>query len=161
MADLLELSTRIIDSGIANEPTNRISHELSELGDQIAIVEAFSHSVLFRTDDGLVVFDTSGIPSGKRVVEAIRGWSTDRFNTLVYTHGHIDHVGGCGAFLADVAERSDPQVRDAFFAEYRRMAGEIREQQADALLIVAADHGHIAGLRGCLHRCVGVDVIRH
>ena len=108
MADLLALSSKIIDEGFANEPTNRITHELSEIDNDIAVVEAFSHSVLFRTDDGLVVFDTSGTPSGNRVVEAIRGWSDDRFNSLVYTHGHIDHVGGCGAFLADVANRSDP-----------------------------------------------------
>ena len=108
MADLLALSTRIIDEGRADEPTNRITHELSEIDDDIAIVEAFSHSVVFRSDDGLVVFDTSGVPSGNRVVKAIRGWSSDRFNSLVYTHGHIDHVGGCGAFLADVASRSDP-----------------------------------------------------
>jgi len=108
MADLLALSTKIIEEGIADEPINRINHELSELDDDIAIVEAFSHSVLFRTEDGLVVFDTSGIPSGNRVVKAIRGWSDDRFHSLVYTHGHIDHVGGCGAFLADVERRSDP-----------------------------------------------------
>jgi alkyl sulfatase BDS1-like metallo-beta-lactamase superfamily hydrolase len=110
MADLLALSTKIIDEGITDEPTNRITHELSELSDDIAIVEAFSHSVLFRTEDGLVVFDTSGVPSGNRVVKAVRGWSNDRFNSLVYTHGHIDHVGGCGAFLADAEGRSDPEI---------------------------------------------------
>ena len=108
MADLLALSSKIIDEGVAHEPINRITHELSEIDDDIAIVEAFSHSVLFRTEDGLVVLDTSGVASGNRVVEAIRGWSRDRFNSLVYTHGHVDHVGGCGAFLADVARRSDP-----------------------------------------------------
>ena len=108
MADLLALSTRILDEGLTDEPTNRITHELSELADDIAIVEAFSHSISFRTEDGLVVFDTSGVPSGDRVVKAIRGWSHDRFSHLVYTHGHIDHVGGCGAFLADAENRSDP-----------------------------------------------------
>ena len=109
MADLLALSTEIIETGVADGPINRITHELSEIGDRIAVVEAFSHSVLFQTEDGLVVFDTSGVASGNRVVEAIRGWTSDRFNTLVYTHGHIDHVGGCGAFVADAAERSGPK----------------------------------------------------
>ena len=110
MADLLALSTKIIEEGNTDEPINRITHELSELSDDIAIVEAFSHSVSFRTEDGLVVFDASGVPSGNRVVKAIRGWSYDRFNSLVYTHGHIDHVGGCGAFVADAADRSDPEL---------------------------------------------------
>ncbi len=108
MADLLALSGEILETGRSEGPINRITHELSEISDDIAIVEAFSHSIVFRTDDGLVVFDTSGVPSGDRVVKAIRGWNdVDRFNCLVYTHGHIDHVGGCGAFLADVERRSD------------------------------------------------------
>jgi alkyl sulfatase BDS1-like metallo-beta-lactamase superfamily hydrolase len=109
MADLLEISSRIIDTGIAPGPVNRITHELSEIADGIAMVEAFSHSVLFRTDDGLVVFDTSGAQGGKLVVNAVRGWSKDRFNTLVYTHGHVDHVGGCGAFLADASASNNPR----------------------------------------------------
>lgn len=108
MADLLALSSRIIDEGVAEGPVNRITQELSEVADGIAVVESFSHCVLFRTDDGLVAFDTSGAATGRRVVEAIRGWSDDRFGTLVYTHGHVDHVGGCGAFVADVEGRSDP-----------------------------------------------------
>ncbi len=109
MADLLEISTRIIETGVAPGPVNRITHELSEIGSAIAVVEAFSHSVLFKTSDGLVVFDTSGEQGGTRVVNAIRGWSKDRFNTLVYTHGHVDHVGGCGAFLADAQTNQQPR----------------------------------------------------
>jgi alkyl sulfatase BDS1-like metallo-beta-lactamase superfamily hydrolase len=113
MADLLALSSRIIDAGADPDQgpalINRITHELSEIDTGIAVVEAFSHSVVFRTDDGLVVFDTSGPQGGSRVVDAIRGWSKDRFNTLVYTHGHIDHVGGCGAFLADAATAKAPR----------------------------------------------------
>jgi alkyl sulfatase BDS1-like metallo-beta-lactamase superfamily hydrolase len=73
------------------------------------MVEAFSHSILFKTDDGLVVFDTSGAQGGTRVVDAIRGWSGDPFHTLVYTHGHVDHVGGCGAFLADAEAKGAPR----------------------------------------------------
>ncbi len=114
MSDLLALSSRAIDEGAGDVgPLNRINHELSELGDGIALVEAFSHAVVFRTDDGLLVFDTSGAASGKRVVDAIRGWSRERFHTLVYTHGHIDHVGGCGAFLADAAHAGAPRPRIA------------------------------------------------
>ncbi|MCZ6711901.1 MAG: MBL fold metallo-hydrolase, partial [Gammaproteobacteria bacterium] len=80
MADLLKLSTDIIeqtnvDPDFIPGPVNRINHELSELTRDIAMVEAFSHSIVFKTDDGLVVFDTSGDRGGVRVVDAIRGWS--------------------------------------------------------------------------------------
>jgi alkyl sulfatase BDS1-like metallo-beta-lactamase superfamily hydrolase len=111
MANLLALSSSIIDEGKTTAevgPTNRINHQLSVVADGVAVVEAFSHCVLFETDDGLVAFDTSGPQGGGRVVEAIRGWRSDRFNTLVYTHGHVDHVGGSGAFMSDAVSAAHP-----------------------------------------------------
>ena len=108
MADLLAMSSGIIDGKVSAEgvgPINRINHELSVIGDGLAMVEAFSHCICFETDDGLVAFDTSGPQGGGRVVEALRGWRTEPFNTIVYTHGHIDHVGGCGAFIEDAAAK--------------------------------------------------------
>lgn len=112
MADLLALSARIIDSGVADEPVNRVTTELSEVADNIAMVESFSHSVVLRTDEGLVCFDTSGVAAGKAVVSSIRSWSTEPFHSLVYTHGHADHVGGSGAFVADAQKAGErgPQV---------------------------------------------------
>ena len=98
MADLLELSSRIIDNGIVDEPVNRVTEELSELADDLAIVESFSHSVVLRTDEGAIAFDASGKQSGAQVVDAIADWSGVPVTHLVYTHGHIDHVGGSGAF---------------------------------------------------------------
>lgn len=111
MANLLEISTAVLDEGKTNAdvgPMNRINHELSVLADGVAVVEAFSHCVLFETEDGLIAFDTSNPQGGGRVVEAVRGWRKDRFNTLVYTHGHLDHVGGSGAFVEDAASNGHP-----------------------------------------------------
>jgi len=104
MADLLRLSSDVIDGVVdlgAAGPLNRINHQLSELTGSLAVVEAFSHCIVFATDAGLVTFDTSNEQGGVRCVEAIRGWRRDPFHTVVFTHGHIDHVGGCGAFVAD------------------------------------------------------------
>ena len=107
--DLFALSDRIIDDGVANEPVNRVNFELSELTDNCAMVEAFSHVIVMKTDDGLVAFDTSGIVGGDAVVKAIRGWDKSRFNSLIYTHGHIDHVGGCGCFITDAECNKHPK----------------------------------------------------
>jgi hypothetical protein len=128
--DLLELSSRIIDTGRADVPVNRVTQELSELGDGVAVVESFSHCVAVDTGDGLVCFDASGAHTGAAVVEALRGWRTDPVATLVYTHGHVDHVGGSGAFAADAQRRGHgpPQVvahravQDRF-DRYRRTDG--------------------------------------
>ncbi|MCY4277908.1 MAG: MBL fold metallo-hydrolase [Gammaproteobacteria bacterium] len=113
MSDLIKLSTEIVDGkcDLAEiGPVNRINNELSEIRDGIAMVESFSHSILFETSQGLIVFDTSGALTGRRVVKAIRGWTTQRFHSIVYTHGHIDHVGGCAAFLADAGDRHAPVI---------------------------------------------------
>lgn len=136
MADLLELSRRVIDGEVAMGavgPLNRITHELSEIAPGLAVVEAFSNAILFATDAGLLVVDTSNEWGGARVVDAIRGWRTDPFSTLVFTHGHVDHVGGAGAFLADAAARGTPRPKvvahenvPARFARYRLTDGRNR-----------------------------------
>ncbi len=130
MADLLELSARIIDAGHAEEPVNRITQELSEVGDNLAMIESFSHVVLLGTGGGLVAFDTSSGHTGRACVESLRAWNPEPVSHLVYTHGHVDHVGGSGAFIADGEARGHarPQVvaHEAVperFDRYRRTNG--------------------------------------
>ncbi|WP_219418396.1 MBL fold metallo-hydrolase, partial [Pseudonocardia nigra] len=141
MADLLGLSARIIDSGVADEPVNRTTQELSEVADGIAVVESFSHSVAVRTDEGLVVFDASGAQTGAQVVEALRGWSTEPVHTLVYTHGHVDHVGGSGALLADGAERGHRRPRVAAHENVGRRLDRYRRTSGYNLVINARQFG--------------------
>ena len=102
----LELATRTIDSGEITEPTNRVTNELTELADGLALVESFSHSAVLATDEGLVVFDASSAMTGAAVVDSIRTWSDAPISSLVYTHGHADHVGGSFAIAADAAARA-------------------------------------------------------
>jgi len=105
MANLLSISERIIDSGVLSEMPNRVTQELSEVAEGLAVVESFSHIWGLDTGDGLVLFDASGVLTGAAAMEAMRGWCTDRVDTLVYTHGHVDHVGGSGAVIADADRR--------------------------------------------------------
>jgi len=103
--DPVALSSRIIDSGETDESTNRVTQNLTEVADGISIVESFSHIITFQTADGLVCFDSSGSFTGTRALDSLRAWSTERINSLVYTHGHIDHVGGSAAMAADATDR--------------------------------------------------------
>ena len=82
-----------------------------EVADGVVLVEAFSNSVAFDTDEGLVVFDVSHALSAPRVVEQMRAWRTRRVHTAVYTHGHVDHVTGAHAFDADAAARGHAPIR--------------------------------------------------
>ncbi len=129
---LLARAARFIDEGAyegtgANNPTDGSFHEVA---DGIGMVAAFSHVWALACGDGLSIFDTSLAPFGPVAVDALRRWSGDPFARLVYTHGHVDHVGGAGAFLADAESRGEPRptvlsheaVPDRF-ARYRTTHG--------------------------------------
>jgi alkyl sulfatase BDS1-like metallo-beta-lactamase superfamily hydrolase len=111
VADLLGLSARLIDEGITDEPSNRVTTELSEVADGIAVIEAFSHVVAFRSEAGLVLFDTSLEVFAEGILKSLRGWTEDPVHTVAYTHGHVDHVGGARSILDDAAVRGGPAVQ--------------------------------------------------
>ena len=101
----LDASKRILDGTDSIFLLNRITNELSELANDLAIVESFSHCVAWDTGDGLICFDASGVGSGEAVVQSLRGWRPSPITNLIYTHGHADHVGGSFAFAADATAR--------------------------------------------------------
>jgi alkyl sulfatase BDS1-like metallo-beta-lactamase superfamily hydrolase len=113
VADLLGLSARFIDEGVYEGPgaINRITTELSEVAEGIAVIEAFSHVIAFRTGDGLAIFDTSLAAFAGGILRSLRRWTEEPVHTVAYTHGHIDHVGGAQAFLDDARERGAPRPR--------------------------------------------------
>jgi alkyl sulfatase BDS1-like metallo-beta-lactamase superfamily hydrolase len=109
MADLLALSERVIDHGEYEGPgsVNRVTTELSEVADGIAVVESFSNVVAVRTGEGLVLFDTSLDGLARPCLESIRRWSDEPVTAIVYTHGHRDHAAGCRTFLDEAEARGE------------------------------------------------------
>ena len=109
----LELSTKVIDSGVVDPHVrvNRVTNDLWELGDGLAIVENFSHCAAWDTGEGLACFDASGVGSGAAVTMALRGWRDVPVSTLVYTHGHADHVGGSVDFARAADDRGEARPR--------------------------------------------------
>lgn len=110
--ELLEYANRVVDTERTEGPVNRITNALTVVDDRLAVVESFSHVWVVATGDGLVLFDSSGERTAPQVIESIRRWRSDPVHTIVYTHGHVDHVGGAAAFLADAEARGHrrPQV---------------------------------------------------
>ena len=105
MPDLLEISARYIDAGIADGSVNRVTLELSEIADRVAMVEAFSHVIAFDSGDGLVLFDCSLEAFGLRCASELRRWSGNQpIDTIVYTHGHADHVGGARPLINEARD---------------------------------------------------------
>jgi len=107
MNDPLSRSSRYIDTGVLDGPVDELSLALSEVGDGIAMIDGFSHVIAVQTTDGIVQFDTSMPMFAPRAVEARRAWSADPVHTLVYTHGHVDHVGGASHLLDDATAHGE------------------------------------------------------
>jgi len=64
------------------------------------------------TGEGIVVVDTGvGFREGEDRVRRIRERTKAPFHTIIYSHGHVDHVGGAPAFLKDAEDRGHPRPR--------------------------------------------------
>jgi alkyl sulfatase BDS1-like metallo-beta-lactamase superfamily hydrolase len=130
---MLEQSARWIDGDdevVMHGLMNATAGGAEEVGDGIALAEAFSNVVAFETGAGLVVFDVSHQLFAASALEALRGWSRSAVDTAVYTHGHVDHVTGAAAFDAEADANGSPPIRyvgheavPARFDRYQETAG--------------------------------------
>lgn len=107
---LLERSAQYIDEGVheGQQSVQPMDGSFHEITDGIAVVCAFSHVWSVATDEGLVVIDTSLPVFAPGARDHLRRWRDRSVHTIVYTHGHVDHVGGAGAFVEDARERGNP-----------------------------------------------------
>lgn len=103
---------------------------LEALDDRLAFVGSFANVVAVRTDEGLVLVDTSSPLLAPRVHEAIRAWSDAPLHTAVFTHGHVDHCFGVPIWEREAEAKGHPKphvlaherVPDRF-DRYRATAG--------------------------------------
>ncbi len=102
MADLLEIAEQMWAGEGSSEVGGHhpVGHDLglAEVAPRTAFNATFGNISAFATDEGLLLVDT-----GNQIVAAsnharIREWNRDRLGTVVYTHGHIDHVFGMAPF---------------------------------------------------------------
>ncbi|HEY7440118.1 MAG TPA: alkyl sulfatase dimerization domain-containing protein [Acidimicrobiia bacterium] len=130
--DLLETADRLFtgELDITEHHPFSPSGELAEVAPRTAFVSAFANSAVFATDAGLVMIDTSSELFCKHVHESVRGWSTDRLDTAVFTHGHVDHCFGVDLYEDDARRAGTDAPRvvaheaiRARFARYRETAG--------------------------------------
>jgi alkyl sulfatase BDS1-like metallo-beta-lactamase superfamily hydrolase len=100
---LLDLSEKILrgDAAITDHHPFAPSNELEEVDDGVAFVQSFANVGVVNTGDGLCLVDTGSAFSAQLIHDAVRGWTSTRASTAIYTHGHIDHVFGTGVFEAE------------------------------------------------------------
>ncbi|HZN13119.1 MAG TPA: alkyl sulfatase dimerization domain-containing protein [Acidimicrobiales bacterium] len=114
MGDVLDLAERLWtgDADIADHhPFRLMDTTAEEVADGVAFVPSFANVSAVATDDGLVLVDTGSQFLAAGVHEALRGWTDQRLNTAVYSHGHIDHVFGVPVFEAEAADKGWPAPR--------------------------------------------------
>lgn len=103
MPDLLEAADKLFTGELAPDAHFPFGHfgELAEVGNDTAFVAAFANVAAFGTEDGLVLVDTSSWFMAKQVQDALRRWRTDRLDTAIFTHGHVDHCFGVDLYEAE------------------------------------------------------------
>jgi alkyl sulfatase BDS1-like metallo-beta-lactamase superfamily hydrolase len=79
------------------------------LADGVAQFHGFCNVGLVWGRGEALVVDTSNARLGARAVAGLREQTPDPVAHLVYTHGHVDHVGGAPAFLSDAEQRGHPR----------------------------------------------------
>ena len=81
------------DSAVAGEPARRNRALLWTLTILGVVVLGFVIFSGFYTD--LLWYqsvDASSVFTGRGATQSLRAWADDPIHTLVYTHGHVDHV---------------------------------------------------------------------
>ena len=121
MADLLALSARFIDEGIYEGPgsVNRVTAELSEVADGVAVVEAFSHVVVFSTHEGLVLFDTSLEAFAGRILASLRGSDSEFAADTLKTLGRNSPLSVACTLEMMRRLKGNTDIRAALALEYR------------------------------------------
>lgn len=129
--DLAELTDKVWRGQISPDQVHPGAHmgELFEVTDAVAFIPSFANVSVFKTSEGLVLIDAGSPILARMVLDQIRGWSDDRVHTIIYSHGHLDHVGA--AVYDDDAEQrgvAKPRVMahagvPRRFDRYRMTAG--------------------------------------
>lgn len=110
MADILKLADQLWkgEARLEDHYPMAIQDDFVEISDNIAFVPSFGNVVVFRTDEGLVLIDTASFITAPSVHERIRQWSQDPVHTIIYSHGHVDHVMGVVNFEQDPIQKGKP-----------------------------------------------------
>ncbi|MBV8951550.1 MAG: MBL fold metallo-hydrolase, partial [Actinobacteria bacterium] len=125
MTELMTLADQLFTGELDIEQHHpfRLFGELAEI-DRGAFVAAFANASALATDDGLLLVDTSSTFLSERVHDTLRQWRTDPVNTIVFTHGHIDHCFGVERYEEDARRdgHSAPRViaHEAITARFER-----------------------------------------
>src|SRR5580692_2013018 len=108
--DVLALADRLWRGEVTTSEFHPVRHVggLAEICDGVAFLPAFANVTAVATADGLVLVDTGSAFAARAIHDDVRGWTSQRLNTAIYSHGHIDHVFGVPVWESEASERGWP-----------------------------------------------------
>jgi alkyl sulfatase BDS1-like metallo-beta-lactamase superfamily hydrolase len=101
-----------------------------EVADGVAFVSSFANATAVSTQAGLVLVDTGSFLLNAQVHISVREFSPAPAHTIVYSHGHVDHVFGVERYEEEAKAAGAPPPRvvaheavPARFDRYLRTGG--------------------------------------
>lgn len=105
--DLLEISAGILEGRGSIDERHPLrlglTTHLQEIVPGVAFVEAFGNVVAIAAGGELGLIDATGPLHADGLRTAVRSWNRDPLRSVVYTHGHVDHVAAVSNFEAEDA----------------------------------------------------------
>src|SRR4051812_981212 len=134
VTDVLELADQLWNGTVTvddHHPLGTGQGALVEVADGVRFWHGFSNATVVATGTGLVLVDSGDPVFGPLLHQQVRRWQPDQpLRDVVFSHGHIDHVFGVGAFDAEAASQGRPapvvhaqESLPARFDRYRLTAG--------------------------------------
>lgn len=126
-SSILQLADDMWTAG--RPPSSMIQPDVAkaeEVADGVLMVPGFGHAFALRHGHGLVLFDTGAKPFADDLYRHVTAWDARPVTHAVYSHGHVDHVGGLGPFDAEADARGVPRpevvAHENVLTRFRRYA---------------------------------------
>ena len=105
----INVSKTSINEGLSEEHRNEFRRDIIEVTDGVysGIGFGLANSIMIETSDGLVIVDTLGSEErATEMLEEFRKISSKPIKAIIYTHNHLDHIGGTTIF----AKEGKPEI---------------------------------------------------
>lgn len=103
---------------------------MEQLAEGIWFYKEFANTIFAETEDGLIIIDPAWFRTGQSNFDAIRSVTSQRLNTAIFTHGHVDHCFGVSHYEKEAKAKGwdlprviAHEAMPARFDRYREMSG--------------------------------------
>ena len=103
MGTIRDFSERLLSGAASTLDHNPMAPVLAveEVAPRAAFVSSFSNVTAVDTDEGLLLVDTGSHFLAEANKALVRSYSSRRLHTVLFTHGHADHVFGVDLYEAE------------------------------------------------------------